>query len=170
VLDTKQYIEQGLPEATMANRPLDYAEFMRERKKKMGENYTRLEVKKWNDEFHFDRKIGVVLTYKDWQPAIEDAIWATRVDDEGNEVTDRRKLQEPVSSQWKTVGDAATYVFESFLPLFFMLQKVINNHGSKVSGLIASAAMSLMTEPKLYSDLCLLNDYHVIYMQEELEW
>jgi hypothetical protein len=168
VLDAKQYIEQGLHETTMANRPTWFAECMKERKKKMGENYTRLEVNKWNDKFHFDRKTGVVLTYKDWQP--KDSIWATRVDEEGNEVTDRHKQQEPVLSWWKTIGDAATYVFESFLLTFFWLQKIINNHGSKVSGLIAAAAMSLMTKPKLNSDLCLLNDYHGIYMQEELEW
>jgi hypothetical protein len=65
VLDAKQYIEEGPLKETMANMPMCFAECMRERKKKMGENYTRPELDKWNNEIHFDRKIGVVLTYKD---------------------------------------------------------------------------------------------------------
>jgi hypothetical protein len=122
----------------------------------MGSNYARLPTDKWNDPDHFDQKINA-FSYKEWEPT--HANWSTKVDENENEVQDKRKLQEPVLTRWKTVGDAAAEVSESFLPLFFTLQKVINNHVSKVSGLIAALAMSLMTEPKIYSDLCLMTNY-----------
>jgi hypothetical protein len=67
VSDTKFFVEEGSPEATMANQWEDYVKFLREKeRKKMGNNYTRLDMNKWNDEFHFDRKIGTIMSYKNW--------------------------------------------------------------------------------------------------------
>ena len=157
----KKYVEEGPPEATMAKKRDGYIEFLQERKEKMGDRYTRPEMDKWNDEFHFDRKIGQILSYRKWLP--ENTNWATIVDENGKEKADKRKLQEPVLSRWKTVGDAAAEVSKSFLPLFFTVQKVINNHGSKMSGLIAAAAMSfklfrVSRSSKVSDALCLGTD------------
>jgi hypothetical protein len=117
VSNAKFFVEEGPPEATMANRWEDYVKFLRERKKKMGNNYRRLDMNKWNDELHFDRKIGKILFYKEWQP--ENANWTTRGDENGEEIADRCKLQEPVLSRWKAVGDASTQVSNPSYHCFF---------------------------------------------------
>jgi hypothetical protein len=65
MLDAKQYIEQGWPNATKAHKMIWYIDCMKARKKQMGEKYTRQEVKKWNNKYHFDETIGVIMTYKD---------------------------------------------------------------------------------------------------------
>jgi hypothetical protein len=68
VKDAKKYVEEGPPEATMAKKRDDYIEFLQERKEKMGSNYTRLPLNKWIDSHHFDQKINVIFSYKEWEP------------------------------------------------------------------------------------------------------
>ena len=76
-----------------------------------------------------------------------------------------------VLTRWQYVGGAASYGFEYYLVLLKFTQLCINRHGSnnKINK-AASNLQSLLVEPSIYSNVCLLNCFHEGYFKDHMDW
>lgn len=118
---------------------------------------------------HFRVKMDHVKTFRDFTEC--DSLWPKKINaDTGEETTRLRKLPAPILTRWHTVGATATAVWHSYVLLFQCLQIVINIHGSRVAGKIASGMMPLMVQPELFSDLALIHCYHQCYFTPQMSW
>jgi hypothetical protein len=126
IILANEHIANGEPEEAYTAKVFLYIADCRERKQQMKDKYKRKEMIDFNDPLHFDQKIETTFNFKDWKH--EDAKWMTEVDENGNETEKRCNTQKPVISLWKSVGDACHILVESYLPLFFTQQVLINTH------------------------------------------
>jgi hypothetical protein len=91
-------------------------------------------------------------------------------DKDGNEKTNMQKYVKPVLTRWETVGKASHVTHQMYLPTFCALQYIINMYCTKMYGMIAAEMQSLMKEPKVHSDLTLLNLFNRYHILIEMEW
>ena len=124
-----------------------------------------------DEEDHFEKKFAVVKTWRKWKP-MEDApsLWPQIKDKDGELKSSYRGIPPAILTRWKYVGDAACVVWHSYIVLFRLLQVVINVHGSRVMGGIASKMMPLMTNVEIYSDLAFTKCFHEGYFNRNIDW
>ena len=121
------------------------------------------------DPHHFQRKMNVILTFKKFTMDVE-ALWPLEVDEDGNETQSYKKIPPMILTRWQYVGDVTCVVWRAYLLLFRMGQMVLNTHRMNRAGKIAAGMMSLMTEPEIFSDLCLVKCYHEGYFTRQMSW
>ena len=76
-----------------------------------------------------------------------------------------------IDTRWVYTGLSSKFVFDYYLLLLKFTQIAINSYASsnKING-TASDIQSLLMEPNIYSDVCLLVCFHDGYFQENLQW
>ncbi len=76
-----------------------------------------------------------------------------------------------VLTRWQYTGEAAKYGFENYLVIFKFAQLCINAFpsGNKINK-TASDLQSLMMDPIIYSDMCLIHCFHDFYFKKYLDW
>jgi hypothetical protein len=98
------------------------------------------------------------------------AEWIMERDEHGNEQTSMYSYVKPVLTRWENVGNASHVTHETYLPTFCALQVIINTYVTKMYGFITAEMISLMKEPKIYSNLTLLNLFNRYHISVEMKW
>jgi hypothetical protein len=81
------------------------------------------------------------------------------------------KIPAPVMTRWWTVGETAAVVWSSYLLLFRLCQQVINSLGTiHRANKVASNLQPLLLEAELYSDLCMIHNYHSFFVGPHFAW